>query len=504
MPPREIFTLILPEFNGVLDHYWGQNPLKFHTEYIGFLPLALAPLALGRGPRRRLAAVFAIGAVVFLLFAFGGYSPLYRALFNVLPFLSKIRAMGMVFFLPAFFASMLAGIGLDRILAGAVLARTVVLVCAAFGVFALLGATGALQGLAEALAIPERADAVFANAGELRSGALRLLVFVLLGGLALWFITTKRASARNTAVLVCVLIAGDLWSVDRQFFSYSPRANVLFHDDAVTSYLKKVPQPFRVLDAGMGYGQSAILMSYGIMSALGYHGFELRAYDELGGKTSGWQNLLTPNLLDLMAVRFLILRQPSNVPGYHQVVAPTVTAIGRPAVLYEADSIPQYARIALTPVKVSSADEVAVIANPRFPVDLVALYADTSSVAAAPPTQPFPMSAVRASVTNWLPGRIAIALRGTDDRPSHLIVSENWYPDWHATVDGKPGVVRRADHALLSVDVPSGAKAINLWFDSATYRRAKLVSAAAVSIAVLWIIVAVSYERSQRRIPEPN
>ena len=44
MPPSEIFTTILPQFNGMLDHYWGSNPIKFHTEYIGFLPLALPRL----------------------------------------------------------------------------------------------------------------------------------------------------------------------------------------------------------------------------------------------------------------------------------------------------------------------------------------------------------------------------------------------------------------------------------------------------------------------------
>ena len=175
MPPREMFTLILPQFNGVLDHYWGQNPIKFHTEYVGFLPLALATFAWCKGPHRRLATAFGIGAIVFLLFAFGGYSPLYRLLFNVLPYLSKIRAMGMVFFLPAFFVAMLAGIGLDRVLVGAVTPRTVLLVSGAFALFALLGATGGLQDVAEAMAIPERADAVLANAGELRAGALRRL-----------------------------------------------------------------------------------------------------------------------------------------------------------------------------------------------------------------------------------------------------------------------------------------------------------------------------------------
>ena len=153
MPPREMFTLILPQFNGVLDHYWGQNPIKFHTEYVGFLPLALAAFAWCKGPHRRLATTFGIGALCFCC-SHSADTRRCTALFNVLPYLNKIRAMGMVFFLPAFFLSLLAGIGLDRVLSGAVSTRTVVIVVGAFGAFALLGAVGALQSVAETLAIP--------------------------------------------------------------------------------------------------------------------------------------------------------------------------------------------------------------------------------------------------------------------------------------------------------------------------------------------------------------
>jgi hypothetical protein len=141
-PPREIFTLLLPQFNGILDHYWGQNPLKFHTEYMGAVPLMLAAVGLGDRNRRRL--VFSLGAcaVVVLLFALGGYSPLYRALFNVLPYLSKVRAMGMVFLLTAFPICVLAGLGLDRLLAGDVKIRTVAIVAGCVTAFALVGAVG--------------------------------------------------------------------------------------------------------------------------------------------------------------------------------------------------------------------------------------------------------------------------------------------------------------------------------------------------------------------------
>jgi hypothetical protein len=500
MPPRELFTLILPQFNGVLDHYWGQNPIKFHTEYMGMLPLALVVLAWGDTARRRLAVTFTIGTAVFLLFAFGGYSPLYRALFNILPYLSKIRAMGMVFFLPAFFLSMLAGIGLDRVLSGGVSARSVLIVTGAFALFALLGAVGGLQSVAEMMAIPERADAVRANAEELRYGALRLLCFAILGGLALWLMALRRVRALAGTAAILLLLVADLWSIDRQFFEFSPRAAVLFRDDAITTYLKKTPRPYRVLDAGNGYGHS-ILMSYGIPNALGYHGYELRSYDELGGKANGWQNLFTPSLLELMSVRFLILGRTADVPGFHQVVAPTTTAVGNPAVLYEKDSTPAYARLMLTAAKLPEGQDVSVLVDPRFPMSRVALYPDTSSEGADPIVQPFPSSAVQATVSKWMPGRMSVSLAGADARAGHLVVSENWYPDWRATVDGHSAVVRRADHSLLSVDVPAGATQVELWFDSPNYARGKLLSIVSVLVSLLMIGVPLIRERSTSAVP---
>ena len=488
MPPSEIFTLVLPQFNGVLDHYWGQNSIKFHTEYMGLLPLALAVLAWGEKARRRLVVTFIVGAVVFLLFAWGGYSPLYKALFNVLPYLSKIRAMGMVFFLPAFFLCMLAGIGMDRVMAGRASPRTVLMVCGGFAVFALLGAVGALQPVTEAMAIPERADAVAANAGSLRLGAVRLLVFVLLGGGALWMIAARRVSALVGVSAVLVLLAADLWSVDDQFYQFSPRASVLFGDDAITSYLKKVPQPYRTLDAGGGYGHS-ILMAYGIQDALGYHGNELRAYDELGDKANGWRNLFTPALLDLLSVRFLILGQPQPLPGYHQVVAPITTAAGNPAVLYERDTVPAYVRVMPTAAKVPDGQDVQTLVNPRFPLDRVAMYPDTSSSAPDPLVQPFPVSGVKAEVSKWEPGRMVVALSGADMKGAHVVVSENWYPDWKARVDGRDAPTRRADHSLLAVDVPAGAKQVELWFESPAYARGKVLSAVALLAALLMVAV---------------
>ena len=72
---------------------------------------------------------------------------------------------------------------------------------------------------------------------------------------------------------------------------------------------------------------------------------------------------------------------------------------------------------------------------------------------------------------------MTIKLDGRDAQPGHLLVSENWYPGWHAVVDGKEALVRRADHTLLSVDIPAGAKEVRLWFAAPDYFWGKVASA---------------------------
>jgi uncharacterized membrane protein YfhO len=81
-----------------------------------------------------------------------------------------------------------------------------------------------------------------------------------------------------------------------------------------------------------------------------------------------------------------------------------------------------------------------------------------------------------------------IALSGADTRPSYLLVSETWYPDWHAAVDGKPAAVHRGNHAFLSVVLPPGAREVRFDFASADYERGKLITTIALlATAVLFV-----------------
>src|SRR5262249_21214776 len=92
MPPVETFTTVLPQFNGVLENYWGTNFFKSHTEYLGALVVALAAIGIGDTRRRHLVRALGAIAILFLLVAYGGHTPFYRLWYEVMPMMKKVRA----------------------------------------------------------------------------------------------------------------------------------------------------------------------------------------------------------------------------------------------------------------------------------------------------------------------------------------------------------------------------------------------------------------------------
>ncbi|HEU5169687.1 MAG TPA: hypothetical protein VFU46_04065 [Gemmatimonadales bacterium] len=488
LPPEELLTTLLPQFNGVLEGYWGRNFFKLHTEYLGAPVVLLAALGWGdRGRRPLLVATGAIAAL-FLLVALGGHTPFYRLWYEVMPMMTKVRAPGMAFLLVALPVSLWAGIGVDRLLRADVSRRALGIGAGVLGGIALLGAVGALQPLATVLAPAEQAERVAANADALRAGAVRLLAIVVATAAVLFAVARGRLRGAGAAGALAALVAADLWSVDRRFFEYRDPAHRLFETDEIIARVKQQPGPFRVLDlpppGGVYYPSQ--LMAHRIPSVLGYHGNEIRFYDELLGGKNVWANLGSQNLLDLVATRYIVLPGEQSLAGWHKVLGPVLATPSRPAVLYERDTAVAWARVLPAAVKVPDAQAPAALADPRFPSGRVAVLSDTAAVALEPlrAGQLPEFAATRAEVADWSPGRVRIALNGQDSKPTYLVVSESWYPDWHASIDGKDAVVHRMDHALLGVVLPPGAREVRLWFDSARYRQGRAVTAVALLLTL--------------------
>ena len=175
--------------------------------------------------------------------------------------------------------------------------------------------------------------------GRAPGRALRLLVVVLVGGRGdLGRRGADGSGAGSRRRRWRWWSSGDLWSIDRLFFVFRGPASEVFGDDPVTSRLAAPSaKPFRVLDVGVYQG--SYLMAHDIQTMLGYHGNEVRFYDELLGGKNEWRNAGSPTLLDLLG-RALSCCSPrrSPCPASTRCWARSTTTPGSPAVLLERDT----------------------------------------------------------------------------------------------------------------------------------------------------------------------
>lgn len=507
MAPQELMTSILPQFNGMLDHYWGPNHFKDHTEYLGGFVVALALIGIPAARRRRLLLPLGVIGVLFLLVSFGGYTSFYH-LWYMMPRMGQFRAPGLAFYVVALVVCVLAGLGIDDVIAG--LTRRAVMY-AVFGVLAfiaILAAGGVLQGVAESLVdkdYPALVSRVVDNASDLQFGGIRLLVALIAGGVAVLLIRERKLVGIGAAAALLVVVGADNWSILRNFPKWLPPARITFADDPLTTAMKKSPMPFRAytpsapdadpqtagqMDALQVY-KGAQLMARGVPTLLGYHGMESRYFDGLLGGKNVWSSQFAANIQDLYAVKYIALT--SDVPqlrGYHKIAGPIELGditrnVAPQGVLFERDSAITWVRVVPALAKVPEDQIAGVVTNDRFPINSYVVVPDTSKVNAPTPGAVTPEPAtVTASLASWTPGAIHVTLAGKDARTTYLLVSENWYPDWHATVDGRSADPIRGDGAMLTVELPPGARDVTLRFDVASYHEGKWVTLLALLAAV--------------------
>jgi len=497
LPWDHVLELFLAGFTGDGDAYWGSNPLKLHSEYLGLPVVALAILGLGDRRRRLVWWLGGIG-LLFLLISLGASTPFYRLWWTVMPYVKKTRAPGMALYVVAFMTAVAAALGAARLERGEGRGHLRAWLGAAAAI-AALALAGVFGNIALALALPERAAAAAALGSTIRVGAL--LSALALGAAALlgFGYVRQRIPVAAWATVLPLVLGADLWRDGRHFWHYHPPPREGLHrEDAIVAHLRSAARPYRAFDLGV-YPLN-VLQGHDVPQVLGYFGFELRYYDELLGGKNEWRYLLgSTRLWNLLAVRFVVAPDTMHIPGYHRVMGPVPTALGRQAYLYEADTTPPYARVVPGAMKVADDQIPATLADPRLPgYDRVVFLPESARVNAPALTAwPDPSSA-RARVTSWQPGAMVVALEPAPPTSSYLLVSENWYVDWRASVDGAPAEVLRGDHALLTVPVPAGARRVELAYRSAPYRRGKVISFVSLSLVLAAFAVPAALRRRRR------
>jgi hypothetical protein len=70
-------------------------------------------------------------------------------------------------------------------------------------------------------------------------------------------------------------------------------------------------------------------------------------------------------------------------------------------------------------------------------------------------------------------------------RPSLLVLTDNWYPGWKATVDGHDAKIHRVDYLIRGVVVPAGAHRVEFSYSPASWRAGWILSLCALIVIAL-------------------
>lgn len=498
MPPEELINGYLPQFSGILDSYWGRNGIHFHSDYIGVVVLMLASAGLLWG-RRKEAWFWAGFLVVAILWSLGGFTPFYSLVYALVPGAKFFRAPSTFFYLAQFAIAVLAARGTERLFSEG-LPRKHAFAWTGFGVLmVLLAASGSLRDLFLGV-VPEGRMTQFSDASArdaMSAGSLRSLGIVL-AVVAVWFaVQRKKLTAQVAGAVLVILTTADLWSIERLYWNFSKPAAEIYRSDAIIDYIKRQPEPGRVMTLQFhGYAErdaflsGDALMSHDLRLVTGYHGNEIGRYQELVGFEDQLRASLSsgqsPAFWRVTNTRWIIYDDSTVAfPGTERVMGPVLNAAGHPVWLFKVTAENPTAWVTAAIMKQPDDVVRGALADPRFPTSSVALFPpDAQVVGQALTAAPTPL-AIKANVPVLEPGRISVELSGPAPAGSALIVAENFYPGWSATIDGQPGAVQRADLSLMGVPLPTGATKIELTFASTSYERGKLLTLLGLAVAAL-------------------
>jgi len=539
MPIEELINTYLPQFSGILDHYWGRNNIHFHSEYIGAAVLVLFGACFGATARKTFRRFWlAVGAVA-LIWALGGDTPFYHIVYAIVPGTHYFRAPSTIFYLVAFSVATLSAIGVERVLGGVVAPRFGVIwiiVAAAIAVLVSLGAVPVIaQGVISSIPNPyPSADAlmaqVHANEGNVILGAWRSFLVVLVAAGLIWGYSTNRFTRRVAAWGFVVIVALDMWSIEHLYWMFSPPAALLYAGDQATDYIANAKEPGRVLVLpigqlpGLAHGDPTLtgcsggtggptLMVHRIRNVTGCHGNELGRYQELGGFNDTTQVYDSARYLSAAGARhenlqYLLTNAPDTVMRifegqlhsgtFTKILGPVSTAGGSTVYLYRFPGSNPLGWVAASMVKGTPEQSLATVLAPGFDPARAAILDSNSTLPALSVNAVPAASQIRVAATSYAPGAIDLTLDQPATAGQALVVSENYFPGWKAIADGKPATVERMDFNLIGVALPAGARRIQLRFTDAAYETGKWLTVTAVFAAVIWWLAGLMADRRRR------
>jgi hypothetical protein len=491
---EEAFSLIIPEFAGTSSrntetYYWGKNAFKDNAESVGVVPFFLALIGLFFA-RRRERYFFGGLALFALLYGLGGTTPIFKIFYYLIPKVKSLRAASMIMFFFAFSISLLAGMGLQTIIDWKKLSNPELrkkLMYFLFGFPAFMFLLAFLFGVAGHWMLSTwtsffyseatvnlvgqgitKLDIAYRNLPAIQSGAWIGFLFTALAAVFMWMYLSGKAGLTIISAMVLLPIIDGARFNSRFVDVVDP--NAYFGANPVTNYFNSQPGKFRVLNISRAVPMT-MLPQFGIEVVTGYHGNQLRWYDDLL-RGPQLNNSTNPRFLNLIGAKYLLTAANFNLqPDYFgEIPIRDVVAFGNIKVVqndnafdrvYLANKYKVYGtREQIIPEVLSGADDMSQLV---YLEEVPSLEISADSIA---------------SDSAWIiEHAFDSVLIGVNCSANRLLVlADNFYDSWHVRIDNQPARIMRAYGSFRAVAIPAGSKKVLMKYESERYATGKLIS----------------------------
>ncbi len=486
LAPEETLTMFLPGMFGLrhgfndsmvsgVPVYFGRLGLRLSSEFMGvaFFTLALIGLSYGTNRKARfgLLTLAVTGAVV----SWGGYTPVFSLLYNVIPVFRKLRAPHMAAFVTTSSLALASGLGFDALfesgLNKAKLKKPMIALAAVSGLFLILMAAAdpisrALQSswwTANGISDPSPFGAIIARRSALLSKDF-LRVFSVTGLMAaMVFIVRKGKGSTAIFALTLLLVSCvELVPFNRNFQVFLPSTSIesMYPDSPL---LREMAGEGRVFPGGNE------LVPLGIRSVYGYH----------AAKPSGTDQLMalvrTSSPWVLRQTAMTAYASSEGAAGWDDFRP--VLAEGVPG--YPVDPMPRaFVPGAVVAASVDEAfDAIAAGIDPQVRSHIQGISTVCEGVTGS------------AVITEDLPEKVTI--RCESSGTGYLILADSWYPEWEVSVDGEPASLLRANGWMRAVQLSAGEHLVEFSYSSRNVVTGGIISGAAALLILISLLFSI-------------
>ncbi len=496
-----------------LPLYWGPQPFTAGPMYMGAISVFLFVLGLFLYKGKEKWWLLAV-TILAVLMALGSHFMAFTKLcFTILPLYNKFRTVSMSLVVLQVSLPLLGFLTLDGILKGQYSQKDFRKGLAwAFGLtggFCLLawlapGLFGSFTAASDAQMQEVLVEALVKDRMAIfKADALSSLLLVLVSACLLYWAYMPKGRKWVAVAGVCVLSAANLFAVGKRYlnadhFTTPKDFGRSFEERPADKMIKADTDPqYRVLDLTVDIFNSS-LPSYHHKNIGGYSPAKLQRYQDL------IEHYLTREINGLYK-QLGELENLEDLSDWMATGTPVLNALNTRYIILDGDYPPVVNYSAFGAAWF--VDSVVKAANPDEEIALVgaidlrkqAVVTSPVSLSASPVILSGSEESDSIEMTSYAPNELHYRYNAATERLA--VFSEIFYPNgWHATVDGEPVDLIRADWTLRAALLPAGEHEVVMTFLPDSYRIGAAVSRiTSIGLLVLLILALIlSVARTSR------